>query len=211
MTTTPAEQGDGHRFHPTSGTGIGWFGVVLAAIAVAAVLYDGRSVGGARFALGAALFGLLVWCFMLRPRVVVGRAEVELRNALSSWHVPLVGVRRVMVRAITRLETDDGHFDGIAIGRPLRTLTRRPPPPPKVGLPGLGQSSALAAGGEAVQPRNQLDANTVADFVVERILQAADRARELRLAPGTPRRTWAWIEIVALAGLAIGFVATFVL
>ena len=211
MTATPAEDGEERRFHPTSGTAMGWIGVGLAAIAVVAVLYDGLSVSGARFALAAALFGLLVWCFMLRPRVVLGRTEVELRNALSSWHVPLASVRRVMVRAITRVSTDDAHFDGIAVGRPLRTLTRRTPPPPRVGLPGLGQSAALAAGGEPAQPRGQLDVNAVADFMVERVLQAADRARESGHPPGTPRRTWAWIELGALVALAIGLVLTFLL
>jgi len=211
MTATPAEDGEERRFHPTSGTAMGWIGVALAAIAVVAVLYDGPSVSGARFALAAALFGLLVWCFMLRPRVVLGRTEVELRNAFSSWHVPLASVRRVMVRAITRVSTDDAHFDGIAVGRPLRTLTRRTPPAPKVGLPGLGQSAALAAGGEPAQPRGQLDVNAVADFLIERVLQAADRARESGHAPGTPRRTWAWIELATLAALVIGLVVTFLL
>jgi hypothetical protein len=211
VTATPAEHGEERRFHPTSGVGIGWTGVGLAAVAIVATLHGGLSVGGARFALAAALFALLVWCFMLRPRVVLGRTELELRNAFSSWHVPLAGVRRVMVRAITRIHTDDEHFDGIAVGRPLRTLTQRTPPAPKVGLPGLGQSAALAPAGEPAQPRGQLDVNAVADFLVERALQAADRAREAGQQPGTPRRSWAWLEIAALVALVVGLVVTFLL
>jgi hypothetical protein len=210
MTASPAEHGEERRFHPTSGTAVGWLGLGLAGVAVVAVAYDGLSVSGARFAVAAALFGLLVWCFMLRPRVVLGPTEVELRNAFSSWHVPLAGIRRVMVRAITRLDTDAGAYDGIAVGRPLRTLTRRPPPPPKVGLPGLGQSSALAPGGEPAQHRNQLDANAVADFMVERVLEAAARAREVGQPTGTPRRSWAWLEIGCLVVLAITLLVTFV-
>ena len=210
MTASPAEHGEERRFHPTSGTAIGWLGLGLAGVAVVAVAYDGLSVSGARFAAASALFGLLVWCFMLRPRVVLGPTEVELRNAFSSWHVPLAGIRRVMVRAITRLDTDAGAYDGIAVGRPLRTLTKRPPPPPKVGLPGLGQSSALAPGGEPAQHRNQLDANAVADFMVERVLEAAARAREAGQPTGTPRRSWAWLEIGGLVALAITLLVTFV-
>lgn len=211
MTATPAEHGEVRRFHPTSGTAVGWLGVVLAAIAVFAVMYDGVSVRGARFGLAATLFGVLIWCFMLRPRVVLSRTEVELRNAFSSWHVPLAAVRRVMVRAITRIDTEDGHFDGIAIGRPLRTLTHRTPPSPKVGLPGLGQSMALGAAVEPAQPRNQLDANAVADFLVERVLEAADRARESGQPVGTARRSWAWIELGGVAVLTVALGVTFLL
>ena len=211
MSATPAEPDEVRRFHPNSGTAAGWVGVVLAAIAVAAVLVDGRSVGDLRFGLVASVFGLLVWCFMLRPRVVLRRTEVELRNAFSSWHVPLADVRRIMVRAITRIHTDDRHFDGIAVGRPLRTLTRRPPSAPKVGLPGLGQSMALGAGGEPAQPANQLDSNAVADFLVERVLEAADRARESGQPAGPARRTWAWLEVGALVALVVALVVSLVL
>jgi hypothetical protein len=51
----------------------------------------------------------------------------------------------------------------------------------------------------------------VADFLVERVLQAADRARESGQQPGTPRRSWAWLELVALVALVGGLAVTFLL
>ncbi len=169
--------------------------------------YDGLSLRGTRFAVVAAVFGLLVWCFMLRPRVVLGPAEVELRNAFSSWHVPLAGIRRVMVRAITRLDTDAGAFDGVAVGRPLRTLTRRPPPAPKVGLPGLGPElrpwRRVASRRDSAE--TSLDANALADFMVERVLEAAERARERGEPVGTPRRSWARLELGGLVVLTVAW------
>ena len=97
-----AEHGEERRFQATSGRAMGWLGLGLSVLAIGAVLAEDRSLGGARFGFAAGFFGLLVWCFMLRPRVVLRRTEVELRNAFSSWHVPLAAVRQVSMRAITR-------------------------------------------------------------------------------------------------------------
>lgn len=189
-------------FRPTSGTGVGWLGVGLAALAVVSVLVDGHTLGGARFGLGAMIFGLLVWCFMLRPRLVIGSTDLELRNPFGSWHVPLAGVRRVAVRAVTRVYTDDRHFDGVAVGRPVRSLVRgRSAQRESIGVPGLG-ATHVSQTEAAPLPKGQLDADMTADFVVEQILRAADRARAASADPRTPSRTWAWPELAALLVLA---------
>jgi hypothetical protein len=183
--------------------------VIFAAIALVDVLVDGHSRGGARFGLGAAIFGVLVWCFMLRPRLVIRSAELELRNAFGSWHVPLASVRRVAVRAVTRVYTDERRFEGVAVGRPVRSLMRgRPARQETVGVPGFG-ASRLSQPAEATRPpKGQLDADMTADFVVEQILHAADRARAETTAAGTPARTWAWPELVLLVALVVAFVLT---
>lgn len=206
------EQGGERRFHPTSGTAIGWLGIALAVLAVVVVALDDLTVRGVRFALVAVAFGVLVWCFMLRPRLVIGRTEVELRNALSSWHVPLERIRTVSVRAITRITTDDGSYDGIAVGRPMRTLRHLPnTKPARIGIPGLGISIAEPAPADrSMRRRTQLDANAIADFAVERILEAAEEARTASTPARTPRRRWAWIEIAALAAVVVALVVTLV-
>ena len=206
-------EGEGDRtFRPTSGTFLGWVGIGLAAAGVADGLIDDRTLGGLRFALGAAIFGLLVWCFMLRPRLVIGSVDLQLRNPFLTWFVPLASVRKVAVRAVTRVHTDDRRFDGVAVGRPARSLTRagRPARRGSIGLPGLGSSRYTEDADASRVPKGQLDANMTADFVVEQILFAADRAREANPDQRPPRRTWAWIELGALVALAIGLVLTFV-
>ncbi|HET6166026.1 MAG TPA: hypothetical protein VFE07_04305 [Marmoricola sp.] len=216
MTGRPAEQGHERRFHPTSGTAIGWLGIGLAVLAVVVVALDDLTLGGVRFGLVAVAFGLLVWCFMLRPRLVIGQSHVELRNAFSSWHVPLAGIRRVSVRAITRITTDEGAYDGIAVGRPMRTLRHLPNTrPARIGIPGLGPSIAESAPADrSSRRRTELDANSVADFAVERILEAADEARGASTragSTGTTHRSWAWIEIAALAAVVVALLVTLVL
>jgi hypothetical protein len=212
-----AGQGDDRRFAPTSGTGAGWCGLALAAFALVVVLGDDRSLASIRFALAVAIFGLLVWCYMLRPRIVIGSVEVELRNAFSSWHVPLADVRRVAVRAVTRVYTDDARFDGVAVGRPVRSLrggrtsTKRP-----VGLAGMGATFTMDDNATPKRPQGTLDADGVADFVTEQLLLAADRARsETRddgvhdgAHDGAPHRSWARFELAGLVLLVAGLVVT---
>jgi len=203
---------DGWRFTPNSGTATGWAGLVLAAVAVVVVLVDDRSIGSTRFAMVAALFGLLLWCYMLRPRVTIGAHELELRNPFTSWHVPLVDVRRVTVRAVTMVYTDERRFDGVAVGRPVRTLVRGHTVPQRhLGVPGLGSNRISEGAAASRQPKGQLDANMLADYLTEQILAAAERAREGAPATRPPRRSWAWPELVALGALVIGLVVSLLL
>lgn len=209
MSASAADPGEDRLFRPTSGTAIGWTGVVLAAVALVSVAVGDHTIGAARFGLGSAIFGLLVYCFMLRPRLVIRRADLELRNPFGSWHVPLAGVRRVVVRAVTRVYTDERRYDGVAVGRPVRSMMRGKQVRQRtVGVPGLGASRYTEDAAATQVPKGQLDADMVADFVVEQILAAADRARDADEPAGTPTRSWAWPELTALAVLVVGLVVT---
>ena len=209
MSASAADPGEDRLFRPTSGTAVGWTGVILAAVALGSVLFGDRTLGGVRFALAAAIFGLLVYCFMLRPRLVIRRADLELRNPFASWHVPLAGVRKVVVRAVTRVYTDEHRYDGVAVGRPVRSMMRgKQTRQTSVGVPGFGASRIAEDPAASKLPKGQLDADMVADFVVEQILAAADRARDADEPVGTPTRTWAWPELVALAVLVAALVVT---
>lgn len=206
---TAADPNAERRYKPTSGLISGWLGVVLAGGVVVSVLLDDRTATGARVAFLAAVCGLLVWCFMLRPRLVIGAREVELRNPFMSWHVPLASVRRVAVRAVTRVYTDERRYDGVAVGRPVRSLMRaRPQRQHSIGIPGLGGRRMQESAEADRLPKGQLDADMVADLVVEQLLTLADRARESGHDSGRPRRSWAWAELTLLAVLVVGLVVS---
>jgi hypothetical protein len=206
-----AEPNRASRFKPTSGLLTGWLGVALAGGVVVSVVLDDHTATGARVGFLAALCGLLVWCFMLRPRVVIGSTEVELRNPFMSWHVPLASVRRVAVRAVTRVYTEERRYDGVAVGRPVRSLMRaRPQRQQSIGVPGLGGRRINESVDASRLPKGQLDADMVADLVVEQLLTLADRAREAGEKPERPRRSWAWVELVLLALLVAGLVLSLV-
>jgi len=204
MSTSAADAEERRPFGPTSGTTPGWIGVGLAVVALVSALVGDHTIAATRFALGSAIFGLLTWCFMLRPRVVIGSTELELRNPFMSWHVPLASIRKVAVRAVTRVHTDERRYDGVAVGRPARSLMRsRPSRQQSLGVPGFGATRVGEDPEARRMPKGQLDADMTADFVVERILAAADRARSLPDAASTPRRSFAWLEIAALVALVV--------
>jgi hypothetical protein len=143
---------------------------------------------------------------------VIGTTDLELRNPFASWHLPLAGVRRAAVRAVTRVWTDERRYQGVAVGRPVRSLMRSQPTRQQtVGLPGLGATRYTEDPAATRTPKGQLDADTTADFVVEQILLCADRARAADSGRGDPRRSWAWPELVALVALVVALVLSLVL
>jgi hypothetical protein len=199
---------DDHVYTPTTGTVSGWTGLVIAGAFVLAVLLGDWSVGSVRYAVAALIFALLMWCYMLRPRVVIGGSEVELRNPFSSWHVPLVDVRSVEVRAVTMLTTEERRYDGVAVGRPARTLLRGGQQRTRF-LATPGRTTRLPNEPEATRlQRGQLDANAIADLVVEQVLFGADQARERGETSRPARRSWASLEIGGLVALVATFVVS---
>jgi hypothetical protein len=211
--SAPAGPDDGRVYTPTSGTGTGWVGIALAVVVVVAILVDDRSVRGTRFVLAALVFGLLVWCYMLRPRLVIGRTVLELRNPFSSWFVPLATIDKVAVRAVTMVHTtDERRYDGVAVGRPVRSLVRgRTVPNRSIGIPGLGGSRASEGAAASRVPKGRLDANMVANLVVEQILFAAEQTRATREPVPAPQRTWAVVELAALGLLVAAFAVSLLL
>ncbi len=162
-------------YGPSSGTIVGWIGVVLAAVVVAVLLANERSAGGLRSALAVALVGVVVWCYLLRPRIIVRPATLVLRNAFSDWEIPLASVQEVAVRTVTGVYTADRRYDGIAVGRTVRAILRS---------------------------RSHGSTDETADLVTAQIMRATARARERGEEAGTPVRRPAYPELVLLVSLA---------
>lgn len=100
-------------FGPTSGLVTGWFSGALFLVGGVFVALNG-SVGWGALLLALAL---LLWCFLARPRIVVDSGVLELRNAFSSWVVPLAAVDDVTVRHSTVVTVGDKTYVGDAVGR----------------------------------------------------------------------------------------------
>jgi hypothetical protein len=196
--TKPDELEDEERFGPTSGVLIGWIGLALCAAGLVASVRVDHSADGVGRALAVALLGVLIWCYMLRPRVVIRRSTLVLRNAISEWHVPLASVQTVVVRAVTRVKTADGRYDGVAVGRPVRKMIR---------------DSSSQPRGPASRPlqKGPSHGDVIPDFVVERIAHASDHAREFGQPAGPASRAWAAPEIALMLVLAVGMVIAFVI
>ena len=196
------------RYGPTTGGFTGWLGVVMCTAAGVSALMQ-PDAGEIRFALVLALTGMLIWCYLLRPRIIVREpATLVLRNAFSSWVVPLAAITVVRVKAITRVEAGDLAYDGIAVGRRVKSMVRGTTVRRGEGFADAGR----ALGDPPRRERKHGVANTpeaIADLMTEQILAAATRAREAGQVAGPARRTWAWVELALLAALVLGFVATY--
>jgi len=196
------------KYGPTTGAFTGWIGLLMCLGAIAALLTD-ATAGSVRFAIVLGALGLLIWCFVLRPRVIVREPNtLLLRNAVSTWELPLAGVTKVRVKAITRVEIGESPYDGIGVGRRVRTMVRG-----QVVKHGDGFADAgRALGDPPRRDRKHPEVNppeAVADLVTEQVLAAAERAREAGQPTEPVRRTWAVVELVLLAALVLGFAGSY--
>jgi hypothetical protein len=188
MTTSSTEQ----RFGPTSGLVTGWLGLAFCACLIGAMVLGERSVTGLRVSLAAALAAVLVWCFLLRPRVILRPPFLVLRNPLSEWRLALADVRDVDVRAVTGVYTDSGRYDAVAVGRSVRQMLKR----------------------DVVRPDRQVPAGPsedAADLLVQQVLGAAEHARAARQPGSEPARRWAVPEVSLIGLLAVGLLLTLLL
>lgn len=205
MAVTIAEQ----RYGPTTGVVTGWLGLALCVAGAGALVLD-PTPGRVRFALVTCLVGVLVWSFLLRPRVIISEpaALLRLRNPLSTWEVPLAGVTVVRVRAITRVEVGDQAYDCLAVGRRVRAMVRGQ-------RPDL-QGDWIVGPGRGFRPPERKPKRSspngpeaVADLMTEQVLAAADRAREAGRPTDPVVRVWARVEIALIGALGAGFALSY--
>ncbi|MFL6023452.1 MAG: hypothetical protein ACJ72O_08960 [Marmoricola sp.] len=204
MAVTITEQ----KYGPTTGAFTGWVGVVICLGGASSVISD-PTTGRVRFALALGFAAVVVWSYVLRPRVIIREpATLLLRNAFSTWVLPLTGVTRVRVKAIMRVEVDGRGYDGIGVGRRVRNMVRG-----EVIKRGDGFADAgRALGDPPRRPSKHPEVNTpeaIADLVTEQVLAAADRAREAGREVGPVQRHWAWVELGLLALLVLGFASSY--
>ncbi|MCW2856266.1 MAG: hypothetical protein JWR52_1881 [Marmoricola sp.] len=198
------------RYGPTSGAITGMLGVLGCLVLAVGLPFAGHDLLTTRWSLGAGAAAVLLWSFMLRPRIIVKDGTLELRNPLSSWLLGLAEVDAVQVRAVTRVRTTSGgSYDAVAVGRPIRTLAGRKQRR-SFGIGGFGGRVELAPEPTSVKPKyartNGPDA--IADLMIEQILAAAARAREARTADVGVRRDWAILELVLIGAMLVALALT---
>ena len=184
------------RFQPTSGRIMGTIALVLAGAVIVIGLLDREHGFPLPVVLGAAVFAILVWSAMLRPRVWATADELVMRNMLHTAHIPLAAIEQVAVRQVLAVSAGERRFVSPAIGRSLRQTLKS----------------------NRTQDAQPAATQSYPVFVEERISQLADDARSQRgvrrfseeqvaLGAGV-RKTWAWPELVGLVVLGIAFLVS---
>lgn len=198
------------RFRPTSGRIVGYITLAVLVGLLAYIAVDARTLNGLRVALGLAFFGVLVWATQVRPRATAYPRALELKNSFRDTTIPLAMVDEVTVHRTLNVRAGGNRYVCIGIGQSLRRMVKSK---------GHGPSSLLGFDRlesyhrDANLPRPDQTTMSYPAFVVTRIEGlAADAKRSSR---GTtdqrPQQTWAWPEIIALAGTGLAFVVALAL
>jgi hypothetical protein len=186
-TSTPSPV---HAFKPTSGTVMGYVGLVTAAAVAVLALVSEPNATGLRTALVAALVGLLVWMVMLRPRVRAYADTLLLKNMTSDTVLPLARVDNVLVRHTLNVWVGDRRYTCAGIGRSTRNM-----------LGAKGRGPAVGGGGH--------DYPSFVETTIEDLAHAA--RRDLQGEPPPVTRRWAVPELAALGGLVAALLLSLLL
>ena len=127
MTNPDPGQPDGvpkQSFGPTTGVFSGWIGLAGVVVIAFFVARDLDLRNAVRW-LGLLLsIGVLVWAYLLRPRVIVAAGRVVLRNAFLDVTLPWSLIEECRVRAVTQVWASGKKYVGVAVGRNLRQSAR---------------------------------------------------------------------------------------
>lgn len=193
---TPQPDHQRVTFDPTSGRVTAVLTVVLglAAVVVTLVFPEGYPPA---VATGGVLAIVLAWAAALRPRVWLDGPWLALRGMFSTVHLPLARLDSVVVQQLLVATVDDKRYASSGVGRSRSRAMRRPRTTRDLTM--------TAVPGEGWQPDEGAD---YADFVEERILEAARTARRDGQPETGVRREPAWLPIVLVPASTALFVAS---
>lgn len=187
-------------YGPTTGVAVGIAGLVGVVIVVVLVLIDDPGVGGLRVILGALAVGVLVWSYLLRPRILVGERTLTLRNAFDDRDIDYAAINDVAIGTATRVRVGERTYVGLAVGHPVRKLLRE-------GVRGetVRQTNTALSG--------KLTGDATPEYMQDRILERMTLARQESQdrEPAPVVRRWAVPELVGLGVLLLAFVVAFFL
>lgn len=207
------------RFRPTNGRLMGILGIVMSAFVAVLLIVTETPEVWVPGIFGCLFVAGFVWMALLRPSVSASKTDLHMRTLFESVRIPLASIDTVLVRRYLLVRSGGEKYICPAISRPLRKTVRR-----ELNWSGGNQMMAPGVsterlGGVRTEVENQHDL-AYPDFVEQQIaaLAANDRARrgieerseeEYELGSQVERRT-AWVELGALAMLALAFVVSLV-
>lgn len=111
------------HFRPTSGSRVGWVGIVLL-LALAVQSLSGGSLSAVAAAAGLGWCALGLWIGLVRPRVLAYGDHLLLRNELRDAVIPWHLVDGIVVRQTLRVHAGDDVCQCAAISRGARGRPR---------------------------------------------------------------------------------------
>ena len=193
-----APQAGDFDFPATSGQITGLSGLMVALGGMVWVLSTVHTVVGVRLAIAFALFGVMTYAFMLRPKIHVTSGVLHLVNPFETTAIPLSLVSRVSVRSATHVHVDQKRYIGVAVGRRTREMVR----PRGEFAAGTGSPFGLGLG-RLSSSSTKSETDRVPDLLEEYVgTLSKDAAREANDPSLVVRRDWAWWLVVPAGVLA---------
>lgn len=181
-------------FESPGGRIVGGLGLGGAALLLVLAVADGIEGRDLPAVAGFCFAAVLIWVVLFRPRVGLTTHALVLRRPLSQVSLPLAAIEQVALRQVLAVLVGEQRYVSTGLGRSRRALNRQ-----------------ARADGKPVRADHDYT-----EFVEQRLSQRMEDARaaagvallsdeQLALAAGV-RRSWAWLEIAVLVGLAVLFV-----
>lgn len=185
MQSEGAEKAERYR---SGGLVTGVIGIVLAVgVIVFGLVVDHDGLAPWAYPL-LLLAGVLAWAVLIRPAVVLHPDELELRNVLHSRWLPYARITGLAITQVTVAHVGEDRYVGSGFGRSRRTLHR--------------DARALQEPDQDTA-RGRVSLGGLVEDKIRRRMNA-----EVFAEPGPVRRTWAWVELVAIGVLVLAALVT---
>ena len=180
---TPVE-----HFKPTTGVLSGYVALAVVAFLLVDAVVTDFSVKNLSVILGLVVTGIVVGATLLRPRAVAYADRLVLMHGFSDTVIPMSLISSVAVRQTMHVYCNDRRYICAGIGESRRQLSRQG------SRPVMGLADSDFVGG-----KSSAGGMTYSEFVVERIMELAKKARAVDETDSDVRREWAWPLVVPLA------------
>ena len=185
------------RFHPTSGSWLGWVGVVGFGLLAAESLARARSLSGVAVAAALVWGSLGMWTGLVRPRVLAHADHLLLRNAFRDTAVPWHLVDGIVVRLTLKVYVGDQVHHTSAISRSARSIAGGGAPRRAGGL--RSQLLPTAAEVDITPPGADY-----AGYVETRLRDLASQRSSASTGRDRVTTSWATAPVTAFAVLSLG-------
>jgi len=210
MAEQPEPAPEVERFHATSGTWLGWAGVVCLLGCAVLVLWSSTSLGSVAATIGLCWGALVVWLALLRPTLRAHPDHLLLRNILRDTEVPWHLVDDVAVRHTLRVYVDEEVHHAVAVSRSTRQMLRQGrPDSPRSVLNVLGNRSMESFANSPTLSDTYQSSMDYPDFVEVRLMELAAKRAELSRQREAVTRRWSIVlttTLVVLTVLTVGLI-----
>jgi len=212
MAEQPEPAPEVERFHATSGTWLGWVGVVSLLGCAVLVLWSSTSLGSVAATIGLCWGALVVWLALLRPTLRAHPDHLLLRNILRDTEVPWHLVDDVVVRHTLRVYVDDEIHHGVAMSRSTRQMLRQGMPNAPRGLLNILGSRSMEEHAQSPTLSGTYQSSMdYPDFVEIRLMELAEKRAEASRERAAVTQRWATVVTATFVLLTLLMLAMIVI